>query len=741
MIRATCAAVPFLFLLLSLAAPGVTAETGKITKEAPADAEAPKYSKQPPLVGAYYFNWYDIEQQWRRYPRAHDPKLGEYDLAKGDTIIDQHHAWAKEAGIDFFAMLWTGAGSQLVQWARADELDSRVADHLAVKDGVKTALVYNLRDVVSTSHHGAIDLSDKDNCQIFHEHITYAARTHFTHDNYVKINGSPVLVLHTMRDYVNYKECLRLTFEQVEEDIGTYPYIIGDAVWWSPGSDKMPWNDYKHVNVSAITAFNLVDHSQPSKMGPSFAWYGSQLYHDVIKGALPAGIQVVPMVMPGYDDTKLRGASQTEIPRAGGAEFVHQWKQMLWFVKCQPLVQGAFNRAKPLIGQFSKKRGGMTKHQTIVMVNSFNEWHEGTEIEPSTEFGTQFLGLLSALKAEIPNEQLSCGKEKDAKFKAAKYDVPRWLLKGEATPTDRVFLAALHPFLWLFVVALIWVVFGAMIVKHTGRRRKFKIDDPESQSGAAAQGKKYKNRMSLWTWLVILGLCWGVWTAVTVVMGTPKIQGFFEDRLQEYTRLHMHNLRVAREVSHSLCPGLTLTMHTAKIDEWVNKLAEAQITQTEFQNEICGDNPLHVREIVQAHLDYVGREPEEEALKLLSTQVENGEKTLPEVIESVRTSPEAGEWAQRRQQDRIKIPTEHVHAFKDFEDVMKMARGGELNENRADLVEALKLLEAQVEGQKAKGDDKGAAETIKNFFDANAGVKKHFKAARKADSLLDPPDE
>ena len=60
---------------------------------------------------------------------------------------------------------------------------------------------------------------------------------------------------------------------------------------------------------------------------------------------------------------------------------------------------------------------------------------------------------------------------------------------------------------------------------------------------------------------------------------------------------------------------------------------------------------------------------------------------------------------------------------------------------RADLVEALKVLEAQVESLKAKGNDQGAAETIKEFFAANAGLKKHFKAARRSDSLLDPPDE
>jgi len=565
----------FLLLLLLITTPGATADAGKITKEAPLDAGASKVEVQPPLVGAYYFNWYNIEEQWRRYPRAHEPKLGEYDLSKGDTILDQHHAWAKEAGIDFFAMLWTGAGSDLVQWARADELDARVSEHLAVKDGVKIALVYNLRDVISTSHRGKIDLSEKDSCQIFHDHISHASRTHFQEDNYLKIKGSPVIILHTMRDYVNYKECLKVIFEQVEQEIGAYPYIIGDAVWWSPGSESMPWSEYRHVNLSAVTAFNLVDHSQPSKMGPSFAWYGSQLYHDVIKGAWPNGIQVVPMVMPGYDDTKLRGASQTEIPRAGGAEFVHQWKQVLWFLKCQPKLQGALNRAVnfgTLPGFGSRKAKGPTAHESIVMVNSFNEWHEGTEIEPSKEYGAQFINLLAALKAEIATEQMSCGKEKDAKFKAAKFDVPRLFLKGEATPTDRVFLALLRVFLWLFVVALLWVVFGNVIVKHTGRRRKYKVDDPESSIGAAAQGKKYKNRMSLWTWIVILGLCWGVWAAVTHVMGTQKVRGFFEDRLHEYNRLHTHNLRVAREVSHSLCPSMTLTMHTAKIDEWVNKV-------------------------------------------------------------------------------------------------------------------------------------------------------------------------
>jgi len=32
-------------------------------------------------VGAYYFNWYNLEQQWERYSTTRTPVLGHYDQA------------------------------------------------------------------------------------------------------------------------------------------------------------------------------------------------------------------------------------------------------------------------------------------------------------------------------------------------------------------------------------------------------------------------------------------------------------------------------------------------------------------------------------------------------------------------------------------------------------------------------------------------------------------------------------
>lgn len=79
---------------------------------------------------------------------------------------------------------------------------------------------------------------------------------------------------------------------------------------------------------------------------------------------------------------------------------VHQWKQTLWYSKCQPILMKAMDFAN----QFASSK--RTKHAQIVMINSWNEWHEGSEIEPSTEYGNQYIELLSALKAEVKTEDL-----------------------------------------------------------------------------------------------------------------------------------------------------------------------------------------------------------------------------------------------------------------------------------------------------------------------------------------------
>ena len=85
---------------------------------------------------------------------------------------------------------------------------------------------------------------------------------------------------------------------------------------------------------------------------------------------------MIPNVMPGYDDTRLRGAGRTTIDRVGGAFYRDYWRLASEHVR---------------------------HDQPFLLITTFNEWHEGTEIEPSTEYGNAFLRQTREMAKELRN--------------------------------------------------------------------------------------------------------------------------------------------------------------------------------------------------------------------------------------------------------------------------------------------------------------------------------------------------
>ena len=78
-----------------------------------------------------------------------------------------------------------------------------------------------------------------------------------------------------------------------------------------------------------------------------------------------AGRPFVPAVAPGFDDREVRTPG-TVVDRAGGATYEQTWR-------------AALSVAPPWI-----------------LVSSWNEWHEGSEIEPSVEHGRRYLDATRA---------------------------------------------------------------------------------------------------------------------------------------------------------------------------------------------------------------------------------------------------------------------------------------------------------------------------------------------------------
>ena len=88
------------------------------------------------------------------------------------------------------------------------------------------------------------------------------------------------------------------------------------------------------------------------------------------RAARAEGLRLIPNVMPGYDDTPLRGTGRVTINRRRGQFYRESW-----------------GVASEFVGP----------DQPFLLVTSFNEWHEGTELEPSEEYREMYLQLTREL--------------------------------------------------------------------------------------------------------------------------------------------------------------------------------------------------------------------------------------------------------------------------------------------------------------------------------------------------------
>eukprot|EP00286_Rhodomonas_abbreviata_P025352 CAMPEP_0181296786 /NCGR_PEP_ID=MMETSP1101-20121128/4890_1 /TAXON_ID=46948 /ORGANISM="Rhodomonas abbreviata, Strain Caron Lab Isolate" /LENGTH=137 /DNA_ID=CAMNT_0023401675 /DNA_START=1 /DNA_END=411 /DNA_ORIENTATION=+ len=119
---------------------------------------------------------------------------------------------------------------------------------------------------------------------------------------------------------------------------------------------------------------------------------------------------------------------------------------------------------------------------------------------------------------------------------------------------------------------------------------------------------------------------------------------------------------------------MTLNLHQDKFDDWVQRLADNQISQAEFKESMCGEDPLHRREIQEMFLQHTGREPEDPDMEKFVKDLEEGETTLREIEAAILASDEAQDWAQFANAQHTKIPRAMFKARQKFKDVIKNVR-------------------------------------------------------------------
>ena len=301
------------------------------------------------LVGAYYYPWYghDFHAGGGGYLREklvprQTPTLGKYDDRKNETIR-QHLIWSHQANIGLWVISWEGP------MARGDNTTlHNILNHENLSD-MKIALFYETKLRTEEFRSGSNIVSD----------IMYISRNYFNHPNYLRVNGRPVLVIYLSRT-LSKKKLLKSFTQKIRKvalQLGHKIYLIGD---------DDPATSSKSLNyLDAVTRYNVYGgvgrKTQAGYAGQEKvdAYYNGQaLWRE---NARSVGVGFVPAVTPGFNDRGVRtGNSPLSRKLNSTAEFGSLFRAML-------------ERAIPLVD---------ASVQNMLLVTSWNEWHEDTQIEP-----------------------------------------------------------------------------------------------------------------------------------------------------------------------------------------------------------------------------------------------------------------------------------------------------------------------------------------------------------------------
>jgi hypothetical protein len=348
-------------MCLCLAAITCTAACHATFSPGLATAAEPGRTESGPLVGAYYYPWYTTDR-WMREPVTDTPRLGWYS-SDDRGVAEAHIRQARQADIDFFLVSWLSAEGH-----EGRNLTDTLLPAIEAAD-YRFAILYETPLALGTPAGrpidlAAVDASGRSAGERMIAHFDQLADAFLAHPRYLRHEGRPVVVIYLVRDMVNADATLTRIRERLAAR-GVAPHLVADMVYWET-PDRWDW-PFLARHFRTVTAYNMY-------YRPDFLRAVRGQFEAVDLAARGHGLRLVPNVMPGYDDTPLRGVGRVTINRRRG-DFYRE----------------SFAVAVPFVDD----------DQPLLLITSFNEWHEGTELEPSEEYGERYLDLTRELLAPL----------------------------------------------------------------------------------------------------------------------------------------------------------------------------------------------------------------------------------------------------------------------------------------------------------------------------------------------------
>lgn len=313
-------------------------------------------------LGAYYYPWYGAggrhwSEGYEGRAEGGEPRLGEYD-SRSPEIVREHLALSKRYGIGHWICSWWGPGSWedvtlrrhvLPELARVREVDP--------ENALEFCLFYEAGGLLGLDPEEGI-VFDTAKTNAFVSHFRYLSATYFDHPAYRRVEGKPVVYLYLSRtfggDYVRALAGARAAAEAR----GYRIYLVGDEVYWhEPDPERVR-------QLDAVTPYNL---HGPLEYAGAEDWTGfledcERIQRRWREVALSVGVGYVPGLMPGFDSRGTAPGAHYVIPR-----------ELRPGAGPDSLLRAMAESAKGLLDPTLREAA----------LTSFNEWHEGTQVEPA----------------------------------------------------------------------------------------------------------------------------------------------------------------------------------------------------------------------------------------------------------------------------------------------------------------------------------------------------------------------
>ena len=295
----------------------------------------------PREVLAFYYGWYgnpEVSQRWYHWKNVdtakkhidestHYPVLGPYD-SHDPKIVETHCRQAAEAGLTGFIVSWWGKDS-------FEDRGMPLMLATAQKHGLKITAYY---ETVPPRDHPSVEGALAD--------LTYLTVKYGQHPAWLKVDGKPVIFV--------YSRALN------ELKLDGWKEVIEDYTSRNPAGAVFVGDQ---ISAEAAQVFDGIHTYNPTGLtkGKSLAAiqsWSKTTFAQWVKTAGSGRIACVTII-PGFDDSvqPSRKPPRPVTDRYGGKTYRVMWQRAV--------------AAGP----------------DWILITSWNEWHEGSEIEASVELG------------------------------------------------------------------------------------------------------------------------------------------------------------------------------------------------------------------------------------------------------------------------------------------------------------------------------------------------------------------